>query len=137
MRWLRTTVNSTSSPVWSSKPSCTSFTWKNSFLLSPTSYVMKPNYKEGKQIQRKRHFSLTLNFVACDKICTRPVNKGYLIFDTLDQGSALRHHDACHLLPSVSNCAKLELHRFSFLKTICLVGHTHNPKGYFLAFTCP
>lgn len=46
VRWLRTTVNSTSSPVWSSKPSCTSFTWKNSFLLSPTSYVMKPNYED-------------------------------------------------------------------------------------------
>lgn len=46
VRWLRTTENSTSSPVWSSRPSCTSFTWKNSFLLSPTSYVMKPNWEQ-------------------------------------------------------------------------------------------
>lgn len=50
VRWLRTTENSTSSPVWSSRPSCTSFTWKNSFLLSPTSYVIKPNWE---QIQNK------------------------------------------------------------------------------------
>ncbi|KAF3860076.1 hypothetical protein F7725_000331 [Dissostichus mawsoni] len=35
-----TTENSTSSPVWSSRPSCTSFTWKKSFLLSPTSYYL-------------------------------------------------------------------------------------------------
>lgn len=93
--------------------------------------------QRGKTNSEKRHFNLTLNFVACDKICTRPVNKGYLIFDTLDQGSALRHHNTCHLLPSLRNCANLELYRFSFLKTICLVSHTHNPKGYFLAFTCP
>lgn len=98
---------------------------------------MKPNYKEGKPNSEKRHFSWTLNFVACDGVCTRPVNKGYLIFDTLHQGFALRHHHACHLLPSLSHCENLELHRFSFLKTISLVGHTHNPKGDFLAFTCP
>lgn len=53
VRWLRTTENSTSSPVWSSRPSCTSFTWKNSFLLSPTSYVIKPNWE---QIQNKNKF---------------------------------------------------------------------------------
>lgn len=93
--------------------------------------------QRGKSNSKKSHFSWTLNFVACDKICTRPLNKGYLIFDTLDQGSALRHHHACHFLPSLSNCAHLELHRFSFLKTIRLAGHTHNPKGDFLAFTCP
>lgn len=51
VRWLRTTENSTSSPVWSSRPSCTSFTWKNSFLLSPTSYVMKPNWGKQKYLQ--------------------------------------------------------------------------------------
>lgn len=54
VRWLRTTVNSTSSPVWSSKPSCTSFTWKNSFLLSPTSYVMKPNYDDEDKFREKK-----------------------------------------------------------------------------------
>lgn len=57
VRWLRTTVNSTSSPVWSSKPSCTSFTWKNNFLLSPTSYVMKPNYDDQSRF-RERTMSL-------------------------------------------------------------------------------
>lgn len=54
VRWLRTTVNSTSSPVWSSKPSCTSFTWKNSFLLSPTSYAMKPNYNDENKFREKK-----------------------------------------------------------------------------------
>lgn len=138
VRWLRTTVNSTSSPVWSSKPSCTSFTWKNSFLLSPTSYVMKPNYNDKNKNSGKRNFKLTNTIcVRWDGRDTGQANNQYLILDTLDQGSALRHHDTRHLLPSLSYCANLELHRFSFLKTVCLARHAHDSKGYFLAFTSP
>lgn len=49
VRWFKITENSTSSPACSSRPSCTSLTWKNSFLLSPTSYVMKPNWRNKNQ----------------------------------------------------------------------------------------
>lgn len=86
----------------------------------------------------KRNFNLTNTIrLRWDEISTGQANNQYLIFDTLDQGSALRHHDTRHLLPSLSYCANLELHRFSFLQTVRLARHTHDSKGYFLAFTSP
>lgn len=134
VRWLRTTVNSTSSPVWSSKPSCTSFTWKNNFLLSPTSYVIKPNYDDNKFREKKMSLPFTQGGTRATQ--GKQTNQ-YLIFDALDQCSALRYHNTRHLLPSLSYCANLELDRFSFLKTVCFACHTHDSKRYFLAFTSP
>lgn len=60
----------------------------------------------------------------------------YLVFDTLHQGSALWDHIASHLLPSLDNCANLELDKFSFLQTVRLVYHTHDSEGIILAFSC-
>lgn len=74
VRWLRTTENSTSSPVWSSRPSCTSFTWKNSFLLSPTSYVIKPNWEQiqNKNKLKKKNLQNVFLVISCMRVCSIP-----------------------------------------------------------------
>lgn len=65
----------------------------------------------------------------------RRVTDHYLVFDTLHHGSTLRDHTTGHLLSSLGYCANLELHKFPFLQTICLVCHPHDSKGIILAFS--